>query len=228
MKNSKELEKRLKLSFKKRELLETALTHRSYLNENPSIREHNERLEFLGDAVIELVVTEYLFAKFPTQSEGKLTNLRAALVRRETLSSAAEQFQLLAYLNLSHGERSNLTKSKHSILANSFEALVGAIYLDSGIVKTKSFLKRALLPLLETIIEKEGYVDPKSRFQEIAQAKHTITPTYRVLQAVGPDHNKRFTIGVYLDKKFVASGSGPSKQEAEQAAAKEALKEKNW
>jgi len=220
-----DLEKDLGVVFKKKELLKEALTHRSYLNEHPVPYGHNERLEFLGDAVIELIITEYLFKKFPEKAEGELTNLRAALVRKETLFEIAENLRLLKHLKLSQGEQRNIEKSKVSLAADAFEAVAGAIYLDQGITKTKNFLNEKLVPVLEAILKEKRHIDPKSRLQEITQAKYGTAPDYRVLEEEGPDHSKSFTMGVYLNEKLLATGRGPSKQEAEQAAAREALEE---
>ncbi len=218
-----DLEKKLGVTFKKKALLDEALTHRSYLNEQPSSHSHNERLEFLGDAVIELVVTEYLFKKFPAKPEGELTSIRAALVRKETLSEVAGLFQLTDYLKLSQGEKRNLAKSKMGLAADAFEAIIGALYLDQGLIKSKNFLSKHLIPIIEAILEEKRHVDPKSHLQELSQAKWGITPSYRVLQEWGPDHAKHFRVGVYLEEKELGSGEGSSKQEAEQAAAKAAL-----
>ena len=220
-----ELERVLGVTFKNKKLLREALTHRSYLNEHSVPWGHNERLEFLGDAVIELVVTEYLFKKFPQKTEGELTNIRAALVRKETLFEIADALEILDNLKLSQGERKNLEKSKMSLAADTFEAVAGAIYLDRGITRAKNFLAEKLIPGLEKILREERHIDPKSRLQEITQEKYRVTPTYRVLEEEGPDHAKEFKVGVYLNNRLLASGGGSSKQEAEQAAAREALEE---
>jgi ribonuclease-3 len=220
---NKALEKNLGVKFKDAKFLQEALTHRSYLNEASVDIGNNERLEFLGDAVIELVVTEYLFKKFPHKPEGELTSLRAALVRKESLAKVAEDLEIVEHLHISRGEKKNLDKSKSSLAADAFEAVTGAIYLDQGIVKARSFLAKKLIPALEKILAEGRYIDPKSRWQEIAQEKYGLTPTYRVLQEWGPDHAKHFRIGVYLGDKKLAAGEGRSKQEAEQSAAKEAL-----
>ncbi len=223
------LEKTIGVKFKNKELLKEALTHRSYLNERPGIKiKHNERLEFLGDAVLELIVTEYLYAKYPQKPEGELTNFRAALVKAPTLFSVAREIGLNNYLLLSKGEAKDLGKAREYILANALEALIGAIYLDRGYEATRSFIeKNLLLPRLESI-KKEGLKDAKSMFQEKAQEIEEVTPVYKVLNEWGPDHNKHFITGVYLADKLIAEGEGSSKQEAHQAAAELALKKKKW
>ncbi len=223
------LEKTIGVKFKNKELLKEALTHRSYLNERPGIKiKHNERLEFLGDAVLELIVTEYLYAKYPQKPEGELTNFRAALVKAPTLFSVAREIGLNNYLLLSKGEAKDLGKAREYILANALEALIGAIYLDRGYEATRSFIEEnLLLPRLESI-KKEGLKDAKSMFQEKAQEIEEVTPVYKVLNEWGPDHNKHFITGVYLADKLIAEGEGSSKQEAHQAAAELALKKKKW
>lgn len=206
-----------------------AFCHRSYLNENPECRlENNERLEFLGDAVLELIITEYLFAKYPKNPEGDLTNWRAALVNAKTLSETAQEIGLNDFLLLSRGESKELGKARQYILANTYEALVGAIYLDIGYDAAKIFIHENLIKKLPLIIEKGLYKDAKSSFQEEAQERASITPTYKVLGEIGPDHAKEFTVGVFLDRTLVAKGVGSSKQEAEEDAAKKALEKKNW
>lgn len=227
--NFEKIEKKLRLNFKNKGLLKQAFTHRSYLNENPdSAAEHNERLEFLGDAVIELAVTEYLYKKYPDKPEGELTNWRAALVNAKMLSKIAERLGFNDFLLLSRGESKEGGKARAYILANTFEAVLGALYLDSGYAAADEFLKKYLLPELPEIIESGLYKDAKSKFQEEAQEKVSITPSYKVLKESGPDHDKKFVVGVFLDKDLVAEGQGSSKQEAEEEAAKKALEEKNW
>ena len=203
--------------------------HRSYLNENPNFAlGHNERLEFLGDAVIELIVTEYLYSTYPNP-EGELTNWRASLVNAKMLSEIAASLSLNDYLYLSRGEAKEVnTKARQYILANAFEAVVGALYMDQGFAATSEFVTRTVISRLPYILEHELHLDPKSRFQEAAQEKVGITPSYRVLSEIGPDHAKVFTIGVYLDDEQVASGTGASKQEGEEAAAQAALVKKSW
>ena len=223
------LEKKLSIKFKNKDLLVQAFCHRSYLNENPDFYlDNNERLEFLGDAVLELIVTDYLYKKYPQKSEGELTNWRAALVNAKMLSETAGQLDFNNFLLLSRGESKELGKARQYILANTLEALIGAIYLDGGYEKCNKFIKKYLLVKLPEIIEKQLFRDAKSRFQEGAQERRGITPIYKVLKEWGPDHAKHFIIGVFLDKELVAEGEGSSKQEAEEAAAKSALEIKHW
>ena len=223
------LEKKLKINFKNKGLLTQAFTHRSYLNENPNQNlEHNERLEFLGDAVIELIVTEHLYKENPDKPEGDLTNWRAALVNAKMLSSVAEKLEFNDFLLLSRGEAKETGKARSYILANTFEALLGAMYLDSGYKPCDEFIKKYLLNNLAEIIKDGSYKDSKSKFQEESQEKVSITPSYKVMKEFGPDHDKKFVVGVYLGKGLVAEGEGSSKQEAEEAAAKKALQTKNW
>ena len=229
MKNFEKLEKKLGLDFKNKKLLTQAFCHRSYLNENPDFNlEHNERLEFLGDAVMELIVTEALYKEYPEKSEGELTNWRAALVNAKMLTSVAEELGLNDFLLLSRGETKELGKARAYILANTFEALVGATYLDSGYEEAEKFIKKYLLKNLPEIIKNGSYRDAKSQFQEEAQEKQGITPVYKVVKEWGPDHDKKFTVGVFLGEEKVAEGEGSSKQEAEEEAAKLALEVKRW
>lgn len=226
--NLEKLEQNLGIKFNNSDLLIQALVHRSYLNENPDFRlAHNERLEFLGDAVIELIVTEYLYQRYPNP-EGELTVWRAALVNSKMLSEKAVQLDLNDYVLLSRGEAKDIGKARQCILANTFEALVGAIYLDQGIGQARWFIEEKLMPELALILEKKIYRDAKSLFQERAQDKVGITPSYEVLDEWGPDHAKQFRIGVFLEDELVAEGAGYSKQEAQQKAAEEALKKKDW
>ena len=223
-----ELESKIGFSFKDKDLLLTALTHRSYLNENPGWRlDHNERLEFLGDAVLELVVTEYLFKNYPNP-EGEMTNWRAALVNANILSKITGEFDLNDYVLLSRGEAKDTGRARQYILANAIEALIGAIYLDQGYEPCIEFINRFVLKELPTIIEKRLYRDAKSSFQEMAQDKVGITPTYEVLKEWGPDHARNFEVGVFLEKELIGTGQGPSKQEAQQQAAEDALAKKGW
>lgn len=223
------LEERLGHTFKDRGLILQALTHRSYLNEHSDFPyTHNERLEFLGDAVLELIVTEHLFKNF-ANPEGELTNWRAALVNAKTLAGIATQLQFEEYLLLSKGEQRDAgTKARMYILANAIEAIIGAVYLDGGIPAAEKFIHRHILSHLEFILRNELYVDPKSKFQETAQELLGVTPVYKVLEEKGPDHNKEFTVGVFLEKALVAVGRGTSKQEAQVAAAQEGLDAKGW
>jgi ribonuclease-3 len=223
-----QLEKNLGLRFKNIDLLKQAFTHRSYLNENPSWQHpHNERLEFLGDAALELAVTEFLYREFPNP-EGELTAFRAALVNAERLSGVANELDLGKHLLLSRGEAKEFGRSRQDILANTFEALVGAIYLDQGFAATREFLEKALFWRIKSIIAQGSWRDPKSRFQEISQERVGITPEYRVIKEWGPDHDKRFLVAVCLGNEEVAPGEGASKQEAEMRAASKALEIKNW
>ena len=228
MKDIKKLEDKLGLKFKNQDLLIQAVVHRSYLNEHPDFKiGHNERLEFLGDAVLELVVTEYLYRKYENP-EGELTNWRASLVNAKMLAEVAQEMDIESYLYLSRGEAKDTGKARHYILANAFESLVGAIYIDQGMPAARRFIKEVLLGRLDEIIEKKLYLDPKSKFQEMSQDKFGITPTYKVLEESGPDRAKHFKVGIYLNEEFVASGDGGSKQEAQVAAADQALKVKKW
>lgn len=223
------LEEAIGIPFRNADLLKQALVHRSYLNENPGFPlDHNERLEFLGDAVLELVVTEFLYRTYP-DPEGDLTNWRASLVNAKMLSELSKEAGLDDYLYLSRGEAQDANgKARQSILANAFESLIGAIYLDQGWDTAKRFIESRLLPRLPVIIREELYKDPKSHLQELAQERFGYTPTYRVLEESGPDHAKRFVVGVYIGTEHVASGEGTSKQDAQVAAAREALKAKGW
>ncbi|MEK7122647.1 MAG: ribonuclease III [Patescibacteria group bacterium] len=224
------LEKKIKSTFKNKDLLRQAVVHRSYLNENPSFHlGHNERLEFLGDAVLELVVTDYLYHTFSDAPEGAMTNWRASLVNSEMLAKIGSAIGLDPLMYLSRGEAKEAgSKARKYILTNAFEALIGAIYLDRGYKAAEKFIHRFVLPELPEILQKGLDVDPKSRFQELAQEKMKITPRYEVLKEVGPDHAKNFTIGVYLGVDLVAQGEGTSKQEAQVAAAQAGLKAKGW
>src|SRR3989344_6099709 len=222
------LEKEIGTKFKDKNLLLQALTHRSYLNENPDwALDHNERLEFLGDAVLELVVTEYLYLNFPNP-EGEMTNWRAALVNANMLSEVSVKFNLNQFILLSRGEAKDTGRARQYILANAVEALIGAVYLDQGYEVSKKFIHAFILDELNRIIEKRLYRDAKSLFQEKAQEKVGITPSYEVLEEWGPDHARQFKVGVFLEKEKVAEGEGPSKQEAQQSAAEKALAKKRW
>lgn len=213
----------LKANFKDTNLLDTALTHRSYLNEHEDVKESNERLEFLGDAVLQFLASEFLYKKFPESPEGYLTNLRAAMVCTPSLAKASRNINVGPYLKLSRGEEDSGGREKDYILANTFEALLGATYMDSGVSVCKKFLEKNLFPSLTEIIKEGSYKDYKSKFQEITQEKLSVTPSYKEVSSFGPDHNKRFVMGVYLNDKLFAKGEGSSKQRAEQEAAKAAL-----
>ena len=229
MKDLSKLEKALNLKFKNKDLLVQSFCHRSYLNENPSFHlEHNERLEFLGDAVLELVVTEYLYQNYPKKPEGEMTNWRAALVNAKILSKTAQELGFNDFLLLSRGEEKELGKARQYILANTFESLIGAIFLDQGYKECQEFLEKYLIKELPHIIEAGLFRDAKSCFQEEAQERAGITPLYKVLEEWGPDHAKHFIIGVFLNNELVARGEGSSKQEAELAAAKNGLEAKGW
>ncbi|PIV10262.1 MAG: ribonuclease III [Candidatus Portnoybacteria bacterium CG03_land_8_20_14_0_80_41_10] len=222
------LEKSIGIKFNNKDLLEQSLVHRSYSNENPDFRlADNERLEFLGDAVLELIVTEYLYRNYP-DPEGKLTNWRAALVNAKMLSGIAGRLKLGDYLFLSRGEAKDTGRARQYILANAFEALIGAIYLDQGYQETAQFIDKKVLQELPRIIKKKLYQDPKSRFQEMSQDKYGLTPVYEGLKEWGPDHAKQFVVGLYLNQELVAQGQGVSKQEAQEKAAQAALKKKGW
>lgn len=218
-----EIEKKIKINFHNKDLLRQVFVHRSYLNENPNFKlGHNERLEFLGDAVLELVVTEYLYNNF-NNPEGELTNWRSALVKGQMLSTISEELDINKHLYLSKGEKKSMGKARQIILANTFEALIGAIYLDQGYKMCQKFIAKWLLKYLPEILSKHLYKDAKSKLQELIQEKQSITPTYKVISEEGPDHNKKFKVGVYISDKMIASGEGNSKQEAEQDAAQKAL-----
>lgn len=229
MKDFSLFEKKLGLKFKNKDLLTQAFVHRSYLNENPGFNiPQNERLEFLGDAVLELIVTEHLYKEHPDKPEGELTNWRAALVNAKMLTQVAEELGFNEFLLLSRGESKEVGKARQYILANTFEAFVGAVYLDRGYEASDVFIKKYVLKHLPEILKKKLYKDAKSHFQEEAQDKIGVTPSYKVMKEWGPDHNKKFTVGVFLGKELVAEGEGYSKQEAEEEAAKKALEVKKW
>jgi ribonuclease-3 len=224
-----DFEKKIKVVFKDKSLLQQAFTHRSYINENPGMSfSHNERLEFLGDAVLELIVTDFLYKKYPTYAEGELTALRSALVNAIIISEVALKIGMNDYLLLSKGEAKDNGKARQYILANTYEALVGAMYLDQGYEITNKFITKNLLPKTEEIVNKKLWRDAKSLVQEKAQEFVSVTPAYKVLHESGPDHDKHFTVGIYFGPDLIAEGKGKSKQEAEQKAAEAALKMKNW
>jgi len=224
-----EFEKKIKVEFKNKKLLEQAFTHRSYINENPAKSlSHNERLEFLGDAVLELIVTDFLYKKYPQYTEGELTALRSALVNAMIISEIASEIGMNDYLLLSKGEAKDYGKARVYILANTYEALVGAMYLDQGYDVVNKFIAKTLLPKTEDIVSKKLWRDAKSLVQEKAQEYVSTTPAYKVLHQSGPDHDKHFTVGICFGPDLIAEGKGKSKQEAEQNAALAALKVKNW
>jgi ribonuclease III len=219
------LEQKLNTEFKNKDLLRQAVVHRSYLNENPDFElEHNERLEFLGDAVLELVVTDHLYHHYELP-EGEMTNLRSAIVRGEMLSKVAQELDLEAYLMLSRGEQKDTGKARQYILANAVEAIIGALYLDQGYEAAKSVINQYIVSKLHEVEKRGLHIDSKSRFQELAQERFRITPTYKVTSEAGLDHDKQFVIGVYLEDKKMAEGRGSSKQEAQQAAAHAAMQQ---
>lgn len=228
MPNISVFEEKLGHSFKNKNLLEEALTHRSYLNEHPEWRvPHNERLEFLGDAVLELAVTEALFSEFPKEPEGQLTVLRAALVNYQQLAKVAQEMGLQDFVLVSRGEQGDSSKAREVILANAIEAVIGAVYLDGGFDAAKKCITAFVLPHLPEIMETKSYKDAKSELQEHTQEKFKITPSYRVIDEHGPAHKKTFIVSVNLDEKEIGRGSGSSKQEAEIEAAKSALTSMN-
>ena len=218
----------LGLTFNNLALLEEALTHRSYLNEHKTAKSHNERLEFLGDAVLELAVTHFLFTKYPTKPEGDLTAFRAALVNTYSLAESAEAIGLNDMLLLSKGESRDTGRARQIILANAFEAVLGAIYLDQGYDAAEAFIGKHLYAKIDDVVAKRAWQDAKSKFQELAQDKKGQTPSYKTVAETGPDHDKRFTVGVFVGTDEMARGEGQSKQEAEQAAAQAAIEKTGW
>ncbi|OGI85920.1 ribonuclease III [Candidatus Nomurabacteria bacterium RIFCSPLOWO2_01_FULL_39_17] len=224
-----DFEKKTKIIFKNKDLLKQAFIHRSYINENENSGfSHNERLEFLGDAVLELIVTNFLYKKYPDYTEGELTALRSALVNAVIISDIALKVGMNNYLLLSKGENKDTGKARQYILANTYEAYVGAVYLDQGYNAAEKFITNSLLPETEEIVNKKLWRDAKSLVQEKAQEFIGVTPSYKVLNESGPDHEKNFTVGILFGEDLIASGKGKSKQEAAQAAAEAALKAKNW
>ncbi len=223
------LQSLLKVSFSDSKVLLSAITHRSYLNEHREADwDHNERLEFLGDAVLELVVTDFLFAKYPDKPEGELTAVRAALVNTISLADASTKLGINDYLLMSKGEAKDVGRARQYILANAFEACIGAIYIDQGYERAKEFIADRLLAKTDDIVRKRLWQDAKSRFQELAQEHASITPTYETVGQSGPDHDRVFTVGVFLRHEKIAEGTGRSKQEAEQQAASNAIEAKGW
>lgn len=224
-----QFEARIGYEFKDKRLLEQAFTHRSFINENRTLgREHNERLEFLGDAVLELVVTEFLFAKYPDKPEGDLTAYRAALVNTVSICDGATKLGMNEYLLLSRGEARDLGRARQIILANAFEALIGALYLDSGYDAAKNFIGAQLFGKTDEVVSNRLWQDAKSRLQEIAQEELGITPSYQTIDQSGPDHARTFKVGAFIGSERLATGEGRSKQEAEQDAAQKALVAKGW
>ncbi len=223
--NKLKIEKILGLTFASEDLIKTACTHRSYLNEHRStVKRHNERLEFLGDAVLELVVTDYLYTQYPTKPEGDLTSWRAALVKTESLAELAEKLEIGQFLLMSRGEAKSGGRTRMALLANLVEAIIGAIYIDQGYDAAAKFISTNIHTKLEGILKAGLHIDAKSHLQEVAQEKQGSTPRYEVVSESGPDHDKIFEVAVYLDKKLWGKGNGNSKQAAQQAAAQAALK----
>lgn len=229
MKDFSPFEEKIGVTFRDRVILTQAFIHRSYINENPkSGLEHNERLEFLGDAVIELIVTDYLYRTYPTHHEGDLTAYRSALVNAVIMGEVATALGMNDYLLLSKGEAKDMGRARQTILANTYESFVGALYLDQGYDVCVKFISDSLLPRLTHIIASKAWKDAKSQIQEEAQERLGVTPSYKVIGEVGPDHDKHFTIGIFFGDKKIAEGKGKSKQEGQQNAAQAALEKKGW
>jgi ribonuclease-3 len=225
MNNYEEIEKNIGIHFTNYDLLDVALTHRSYLNEHrDDSLPNNERLEFLGDAVLELIISSYLFRTYPDKPEGELTNIRAALVRTESLAEESRNLGLGKFLKMSKGEEDSGGRDKDYLLANTFEAVLGAIYENLGIEVCEEYIARTLLKKVDTIVENNLYIDPKTQAQEIIQAQFKVTPLYEVVKEEGPDHDKKFTVALEINNKRIATGIGSSKQKAEEEAAKETIK----
>jgi len=218
-----ELQKKIKVEFKNPQFLILALTHRSYLNENRQLKSSNERLEFFGDAILEYWISQKLYSIFPDFDEGQLTNLRSLIVCTENLADISNSFDLGSFILLSRGEATHHGRQNISLLADTFESLIGAIHLDQGYPAVEKFLDKFLDKNIQTLSQKNIYKDAKSLFQEIAQSKRGVTPSYQLISQSGPDHQKIFKIGVYLDNKLIASGKGNSKQKAEEDAATKAI-----
>jgi len=223
MKKINKLENNLGIVFKNKEHLTNALTHRSYLNEHRDIKVHNERLEFLGDAVLELIVSDYLFNEFPDRPEGDLTSFRSALVKTESLADTAKKLGVGESLLLSKGEEDTGGRTKDYLLANTFEAIIGAIYIDLGYEECRDFVYNHLIPKLDDIIKSRSDIDNKTKIQEIAQAKYKATPIYEVIHEEGPDHDKKFTVVVKIKNEIIGEGIGKSKQRAQEEAALKGL-----
>ncbi len=230
MNDFSKLEEKINLTFKNKDLLRQSLVHRSYLNEHSDFSlEHNERLEFLGDAVLEIIVTEYLYYQYPNRPEGDLTNWRASLVNSNMLSSVAEEINLEDYIYLSKGEaKDKKSKARQFILANAMEAMIGSIYLDQGKKMAEKFIHQFILSKLDYILENRLYLDAKSRFQEKAQEQYSLTPYYKVLREEGPDHDKKFEMGLFLKDEMIVKATGTSKQEGQVNAAIKGLEKKAW
>ncbi len=228
MSNYKEIEKIVGIKFKNQDLIQEALTHRSYLNENRELNiKHNERLEFLGDAVLELVVTEYLFNNYDNP-EGELTNWRASLVKGDNLAEVADELDIEQFLMMSKGEGKDMGRARKYRLANMVEAIIGAMYLDQGYEPVNKFINKNIVSKLKNIIKNKTYLDAKSYFQQKAQEEMQTTPHYEVIKEWGPDHDKIFLVGVFVNKEKIAEGEGASKQDAQREAAANGLKAKSW
>lgn len=228
-KDFKTFEDNVGISFNDTALLRQAFTHRSYVNEHRAESAgHNERLEFLGDAVLELISTHYLYEKFPHKDEGELTAYRAALVNATTCAEVGSEIGINEYLLLSRGEAKDTGRARGVLLANAFEALIGAIYLDQGYDAARAFIEKYLFPKIDGIVQNRLWQDAKSALQEKSQETHGVTPHYEVIKETGPDHDKQFIVGVYIQDALIAEGIGKSKQEAEQSAARAALEKKGW
>lgn len=222
-------EKIIGIKFTNIDLLKQSLTHRSFLNEHKNLKgKHNERLEFLGDAVLELIITHYLYNEYPEKSEGDLTSIRSALVNAQTCAEVAKKLNVNDFLLLSRGEARDVGRARQYILANALEAIIGAVYIDQGYDKAKHFVLEHIAPMTEKIVREELWADAKSKFQEKAQDIDGITPSYKTIKETGPDHDKKFTVAVFIGDKVIAEGEGDSKQDAEQSAARHALREKGW
>jgi len=227
--NFEKFEERAKVTFGNKSLLKQAFIHRSYINESrDDTLEHNERLEFLGDAVLELVITDYLYGHLKESSEGELTSLRSALVNADTCSLIAQTLGVNEFLLLSRGESKDTGRARQYILANTLEAIIGAIHIDQGYENAKNFILTHFSPLIDKILEGGDWIDAKSLFQEKAQEYLNATPVYKTISESGPDHDKYFTVGVYISSKIYGKGEGKSKQDAEQKAASSALESKGW
>lgn len=225
----KQFEEKIGVTFTDISLLKQAFTHRSYINENRELGlSHNERLEFLGDAVLELVITNYLYKEFPTKDEGTLTSYRSALVNATTCSDIALSLSVNEFLLLSKGESKDTGRARQYILANALEAIIGAIYLDQGYDGAKDFIEKNFIPLIQKIMDEGLHIDAKSLFQEKAQEFESHTPVYKTVKETGPDHYKKFTVAVFVGNEKVAEGEGQSKQDAEQVAARAALEVRGW
>lgn len=227
MQNLNDLEKKLGTNFLNKDLLQHALVHRSSLNENRDIKSSNERLEFLGDSVLSVLVSTELYQRFPSYPEGKLTTFRSLLVKTKTLAQLAKQIGLGQFLLMSHGEETSGGRENSSLLADTFEAVIGSLYLDQGLEEVKKFLERFLFPLIVQVEHKEDLLDYKSVLQEKIQEKKKVSPAYKVISQSGPDHDKTFVIGVYANNSLLASGQGKNKQEGQQQAAKLALEKEH-